>query len=369
MPTPCRTWARALHDRRRYEEAIRLLEKALRLKPDHADALYNLGNVYRELGRYREAVALYRKAAAIRPDRADIQNNLGNALLAERLPAEAEASFRRAVALDPGLAQRHLNLGTALAEQERVEEAAASYSRACQLRPEKSLWAMKIAALCPVVFEDNAAIDRYRVGLEAKLDAFRGTPLPANWDELVREAFIPSFNLSHHGREDRRIKEKFAALFEGCFPTERPRLRAGKPRIGFVVTRNREAGFLRTMGGIVPHLDPARFEAVVLCSQGGLEMLRQGIRRADVTYVTFPGRLSEAAQRIREAQCAILYHRQIGTDPFNYFLPFPRSAPVQCASWGTHVTSGIRAVDYYLCNEPPRAGRRGTSLHRDALAP
>ena len=43
----------------------------------------------------------------------------------------------------------------------------------------------------------------------------------------------------------------------------------GKPRIGFLVTRKREAGFVRDMGGVVERLDRSRFEVVMLCPQGG----------------------------------------------------------------------------------------------------
>ena len=42
----------------------------------------------------------------------------------------------------------------------------------------------------------------------------------------------------------------------------------------------------------------------------------------------------------------------------NYFLPFFRTAPVQCATWGWPITSGVPEIDYYLsCGllEPPDA--------------
>ena len=56
------------------------MRKAVALKPDYADAHYNLGNTLKELGQSAAAVKSYEKALAVKPDDAEAHNNLGNTL-------------------------------------------------------------------------------------------------------------------------------------------------------------------------------------------------------------------------------------------------------------------------------------------------
>ncbi|MHB8973309.1 MAG: O-linked N-acetylglucosamine transferase, SPINDLY family protein [Pirellulaceae bacterium] len=340
-----------LHDLGMHEESQRCFEQTLQIQPAHADALYNLGNLRCDLGDTTRAISLYRAALAIRPQWASAYNNLANALLAERRAVEAVACYEKAVALDPDHAAAHLNLGTAYAQQDMVEEAARCWQTASQLRPDKPLWKMRSLGLCPVVFQDVSELDDYRCELEAQLDRCLDLPLQLDWRDFVTDAVPPSFNLSHHGRNNRRLKEKFAALYQRHFPTVRRDVRRGRPRIGFLVTRLHEGGFLRCLGGVVERLDAAQFELAVLCSQSILGTCRQAIRREDVLWIPFADRFPAAVERIAAAQCDLLYHWQVGTDPLNYFLPLARLAPVQCTGWGTHATTGISAIDYYLSSK------------------
>jgi tetratricopeptide (TPR) repeat protein len=51
--------------------ALASYDAALRLKPDHAEALYNRGQAFLVLGRFEEALASLERALALRPRQAD----------------------------------------------------------------------------------------------------------------------------------------------------------------------------------------------------------------------------------------------------------------------------------------------------------
>jgi protein O-GlcNAc transferase len=385
-----------LHDRGRHGEALAQFGQALQLQPAHADALYNLGNLHQDQGRSKEAIACYEQAMALRPQRADIANNLGNALLAERRYAEASASYQQAIRQDPACAEAYLNLGVALGEQGRIDEAARCCEQAARLRPERRLWKLRAAGLCPVIFPSTQELDRYRRELAARLDGEAAEPPDVDWRELATEGFAPSFQLCHQGRNNRPLMARLAALFAPCFPppalsecgdlsplsfsqpagiieaVKRPTrswqeipaygnpkrrqvaalrkhpFSRAKPRIGFLVTRHREGGFLRDMAGIVEHLDRTRFDVVMLCSQTNVATCQAAMRNGKTEWVPLPDRLGPAADQIAAVRCDLVYHWQIGTDPLNYFLPFAPLAPVQCTGWGSHGTTGIPTVDYYV---------------------
>lgn len=339
-----------LHDLGRADEARSAVESALRLAPDHADATFGLANLLHDRGEFVQAVSWYRRAHALRPGRADVLRNLGIALAASGDLGGALDAHRRAVEVAPADPSTLAALGEALERFDRLEEAAEAYAAASRLRPLDRFWPIRIAGLCPSVSLSVAAIDRYRIGLEAVLDAHRGG-LALGPDRVIDARCLPSFALAHHGRCDRDLRSRFAALFRDVDPGRRPPPGEGLPHLGFVVPRHSEWGFARGMAGIVDRLDPGQFRVSVFGTELGMATLRAAIQRPGVDFVALPHRLPEAAGLVAEARCDVLYHWQVDLDPLGYFLPFARPAPIQCTSWGTHATSGIPAIDYYLSCE------------------
>jgi tetratricopeptide (TPR) repeat protein len=65
----------ALHDLRRYEEAIQCYDKALEINPNYATAHYEKGLTFNNLRRYEEAIQCYDKALEIDPNFALALNN------------------------------------------------------------------------------------------------------------------------------------------------------------------------------------------------------------------------------------------------------------------------------------------------------
>jgi protein O-GlcNAc transferase len=66
---------RAYYEQDLMDEAQAAMESGLRLRPDHAESLSNLGNVYRQTGRPREAIDLYNRALALNASGTVAQSN------------------------------------------------------------------------------------------------------------------------------------------------------------------------------------------------------------------------------------------------------------------------------------------------------
>ena len=58
------------------DESLAHLHKALEIDPNFADAHYNLGNTFLQMGRANEAVAEYNRALKINPDDTQALNNM-----------------------------------------------------------------------------------------------------------------------------------------------------------------------------------------------------------------------------------------------------------------------------------------------------
>ncbi len=135
--------ANALHNRgvtlhllQRFEEALASYDGALAVQPDHADALNNRGLTLHQLQRFEEALASYMNALTLRPHDAAALYNCGVTFQQLKRFGEALASYDRALALQPDYVDALSNRGVTLYELQQLDAALASYDRALALRPD-----------------------------------------------------------------------------------------------------------------------------------------------------------------------------------------------------------------------------------------
>jgi len=341
--------ANALKQQGQLTEAIGHYRQAIGLKPHYANAHYNLGNALLEQGQFKSAMACYQQALTLNPALAEAHNNLGIALQEWDRLDEAISRYRRAAQLKPDFIDAHRNLGLVLEKQGKLEEARQSYQRVLALEPGNTLFRLHVETLGPIIAASSADIDQYRTQLMATLERYRGCPLPVDLRQLQQLEGAPPASLIYHGRDDRSLKVQWAALFKDSFPTQPRQVGQGKPHIGFVVTHGHEGVFIKCMRGLINQLPEARFKLTLVCSrQAGEQILRPAITHPAVGYLPLASRFDQALAQVNAAQFDLLHYWEVGTDATNYFLPFCRPAPVQCATWGWPVTTGIPQMDYFI---------------------
>jgi predicted O-linked N-acetylglucosamine transferase (SPINDLY family) len=115
--------------------AIDLIQRALKSRPAFPDAYSNLGTVLISLRRFEEAEAALRRAVALHPSQAIYRFNLGNTLAAQKKLKEAVQEYEHAVKLQPGHAEAWSNLGTAYSDLENIDAATKCFERAIQVKP------------------------------------------------------------------------------------------------------------------------------------------------------------------------------------------------------------------------------------------
>jgi predicted O-linked N-acetylglucosamine transferase (SPINDLY family) len=93
--------------------------RALRIKPDLAEAHYNLGNIMREWDRLDEALTCYRNAEKVQPGEPATLVNSGLVLLTLGEITRAEDFLKRALAIDPSNELAHHNLLVAMEYNDR----------------------------------------------------------------------------------------------------------------------------------------------------------------------------------------------------------------------------------------------------------
>ena len=86
------------------DPAQREFEAAVRLRPDHVDALANLGQLLLGRGQLTEATAVFRRALGYSPGIAELHFLLANSLYLAGKGQEALVELQAAVRLKPGFA-------------------------------------------------------------------------------------------------------------------------------------------------------------------------------------------------------------------------------------------------------------------------
>ncbi|MDE2660346.1 MAG: tetratricopeptide repeat protein [Acidobacteriota bacterium] len=162
------------------DEAIRHLEDAVRVRPDFALALSDLGRLHFLNGDVERAVGFFNRAIAARPELPQAHHNLGTVRLAQRNRERAEAHFRRALEEWPEFAEAHYGLGEALEARGESEDALRHYRRAASVKPDFALAHFRLGNLLANGGDEEASISHYEAALAAAPDF-----VPARFNRAV----------------------------------------------------------------------------------------------------------------------------------------------------------------------------------------
>ena len=387
-PVYANNLAMALVGVNRLFEAKSALILATRLSPDYADAWSNLAMVLMRLkensevverailsainansvhiqahmlmaelrfsqNRYREAAAAYLRLADIAPNRKAAFTARAAICHAKLKDFTASATlFGKAAKFAPENGEIMGLYGTVLGECGRLEEAKTVLRHATTLKGGKDIFRWKHLWYCPEYFPDSAAIDEFWANLQKDLAEAVAEAPTFDWRLLVDQGFAGSFNLTHLRKNYRPVLEQYVNFFQKSFPFPKPEkrdrsARSGRIRIGFFAAPMQVHGFFRIISGIIKNLDPTMFERVLFYPRNMVPLFKE-LQGPNIIHAPYFGTFETIVKGMREAELDILYHWKAGETPFTLFTPMCNVAPVQCTSWGTHGTSGIRHIDYFL---------------------
>jgi tetratricopeptide (TPR) repeat protein len=138
----------ALNAQGRYQDAVPLFERVLRMQPDDFEALRGLGSAYLSTARYADAVQVCQRATRVRADSSVAWSRLAVALGYAKHQSEALEACDHALQLDPDSAHAWRTKAGILNHLGRNQEALAAIERALALDPQNAeSWVLKGAIL------------------------------------------------------------------------------------------------------------------------------------------------------------------------------------------------------------------------------
>lgn len=302
-------------NRRRAEDAVSVLKKAIDLTPDAADLHCDLGDALQTLGQLSDASAAYRRCLQLNPKLSRAWYSAGCAESSRKEYAAAIGCFRNALDINPNWPEAQHNLGLALFKLGQVEEALDLFRRAAA-GGDPALPQAAIAVIIP----GSAASDN-----QAILDARRA------W----ADRYLPP----------RRITSP------SITPPSIRRVNIGdRPlRIGYVSAFFQDQNWMKPVWGLINRHDRRRFE-VHLFSDAPAARIEHGYRADDQDRFHDTSALSNQAlcQRIEQAEIDLL----VDLNGYSTMRRLPlfalRPAPVIVGWFNMYATTGISSYDYLI---------------------
>ena len=181
------------------DAAIKSYERALKIKPNYPEVSNNLGFIFDKTGEHETAIIHYRKAISDRPDFVEAYNNLG---LSYRNLGQLDLSvltFEHALEIAPNYPEAHSNLGLSLYDLGQLDDAITHYHQALKLKPDFAEVYNRLGTSYNYLNEFNKAITSYEEAI--KLD-------PNHFDAYSNLANV----LSEQGKFDLAISYYKKAL-------------------------------------------------------------------------------------------------------------------------------------------------------------
>jgi CRISPR-associated protein Csy1 len=384
-----------LHDRGRVREALDAFWGATRDDPLNSRAWNNLGVALAELGRFQEAEASFARAVSLDGRYAMARLNLAR-MYDGRDSAKGIEQVEAALQIDPRMVDAWLLLGDlhrrrfalehALAALEsgisvapgnarvvaayadvlshmgRVDESRRAFQQAAAIEPSSLKAALGANLLLPRVYQgvehvaqSREAFERGLETLHDRADSFRFVSPEA----ALADARWANFYLPYQGGDDRPLQSRYGDFLRRVLAPRLPRFyergerrREGRIRVGFLSHFFYNSVVSRYFGSWITDLDRDVFEVFVYYTNETMADDTKRIASRAEAFRHLAGRpLHWIATQVLEDKLDVLVYPELGMHPETVALAALRLAPVQCASWGHPVTSGLPEIDWFVSSQ------------------
>jgi protein O-GlcNAc transferase len=361
----------AAHRTGKLAQAENLYRQVLRADAGNFPALHMLGYLKAQQGQYDEAITLLNKAVKQKPADLAARGHHAHALMAARRFDEALPAYDHILAAQPGNFEAHYNRGVILSQKLRFEESLAALDAALALRPGTA-----------AVFHNRGVVlvglERYREALESYDRALELDPdyAPAranramavlslcDWPrvsqttpEAVAAVAPPLTFLGYSDDKQLQLQcatgtvrslvpEPFAPLWRG------EKYRHERIRLAYVSADFREHAVAFQLAPLIERHDRTRFQVIGISTgpSDNSAILARLVKTFDRFHSFAALNSDEIARRMREMEIDVAIDLGGHTGQARPQIFAHRPAPVQATWLGYPGTTGASFIDYLIAD-------------------
>jgi protein O-GlcNAc transferase len=324
LPTQL-NYARILLDRRRSEQALKVLEQILARQPNLVVAWVATGDAFLMAGDNAQSLIAYRRAIELAPADRDLASKIASTLAQHGLPEDAEPLIQQLIAQQPQSAEAWALLSLLRHRQVRTAESAEAMRTSLQLNANSGYHS---TLLCLLQYGEGATAARL-------LDAHR------QWDSAHAAVLLPKSPPIIHRDGNRPLRIGFVSADFGQHPA------------AYLVLPALE------------HLD--KTQCTIFCYADRIHEDEHTARFravADTWRIALHSSDEELAEQIRQDQIDILFDL-MGHNGKRLLVFARKPAPLQITWFGYVGTTGMAAMDYLLADRfHVRAGEEAQYAER-----
>jgi len=321
----------------KYDDAITLLNKAVRKNPADPAALAHYAHALMAAQKFGEALAAYDRLLAIQPTHIEAHYNRGVIFSQQQRYEEALAALDQALTLQPNAAAAHFNRGVVLAELERHREALESYDQVLALNPAyaPALANRAMVALNLCDWDRAAQISAQQAVMLAPPLTFLGLCADKELQLACATATVRTL-----------APKPVPALWNGEY------YHHDRIRLAYVSADFREHAVAFQLAPLIERHDRARFQVIGIST--GLSddsAIRARLMKGFDRFHDFAALNSdEIARRLREMEIDIAIDLGGHTGLSRLQIFSHRPAPVQASWLGYPGTTGAAFMDYLIAD-------------------
>ncbi|MGH7995666.1 MAG: tetratricopeptide repeat protein, partial [Opitutaceae bacterium] len=350
----------------RPDEALALLERARKSRPNSAPTLVCLAMALNAVGRAEEGEKALRRALDVNPRSEEAWNNLGALQLGQGRVPDALVSCGRALELKPGFAPAWTALGSALHLSGRLEEAVVAHARALELdpaNPQARIGRGQALQGCHRVEEALADFETQLAARPGDLKAMSARLFLLNF----RDDLSPEVLAAEHAAFGRAAEAAARVRGPDAAP-ERVGESGGRLRLAMVSPDLRSHSVAWFLEPLLRHLDRSQFELTLYHDHPLFDSVSERFRRLADRWRRVAGLPDEAFESLVRRDAPDILIDLAGHSGFNRVGVFARRlAPVQITYLGYPNTTGLVQMDYRFTDavaDPPGHADR---LHTERL--
>ncbi len=177
----------------RYELAVDLLLRVVKLDPKYKSAWDNLGRSYLALGKDQEAGQAFQKQIEMNPYDEFAYNGLGLVYQHQAKYDEAIKEFQKQIEINPLDQNAHANLGLLYVNQKRFAEAVPELQKAADIHPKNPLLQISLG-------QAYIATNQTDKGMAAFDKAIALAPVPLTWNNIAYSLSEQNLQLERAGK-------------------------------------------------------------------------------------------------------------------------------------------------------------------------